>query len=162
MRLHFLSPARRGRGILVAPGFCPTSRFLVGAKTTGQCFFKFPHHIPSSMGMCKWFFKDATKIKNGCQSSTLIFFVGAKTQKLKVGNYSNFKIAFPIIWRCAGDFVKVSMQFEMAAMDELHNFCGSKNSKNKVRNNSHITITTIWKCGVYFVEIWNGHHKSIF
>ena len=29
----FLSPARRGRGILVAPGFCPASLFLVGAKT---------------------------------------------------------------------------------------------------------------------------------
>ena len=31
--LDLLSPARRGRGILVAPGFCPASRFLVGAKT---------------------------------------------------------------------------------------------------------------------------------
>ena len=29
----FLSPARRERGILVAPGFCPASGFLVGAKT---------------------------------------------------------------------------------------------------------------------------------
>ena len=36
----FLSPARRGRGILVAPGLCPASgdrrpasRFLVGGKT---------------------------------------------------------------------------------------------------------------------------------
>ena len=37
----FLSPAHRGRGILVAPGFCPASRFLVGAKTTGQIFLKF-------------------------------------------------------------------------------------------------------------------------
>ena len=36
---NFLSPARRGRGILVAPGFCPASRCLVGAKTTGQFFF---------------------------------------------------------------------------------------------------------------------------
>ena len=40
---HFLFPARRGRGILVVPGFCPASRFLVGAKTqktTGQIFFE--------------------------------------------------------------------------------------------------------------------------
>ena len=39
----FYSPPpspRRGRGILVAPGFCPASRFLVGAKTTGQFFFE--------------------------------------------------------------------------------------------------------------------------
>ena len=25
-------------------------------------FLKFQHHIPSNMGMCKWFYKDATKI----------------------------------------------------------------------------------------------------
>ena len=30
---HFLSPTSRGRGILVAPGFCLAPRFLVGAKT---------------------------------------------------------------------------------------------------------------------------------
>ena len=34
----FLPPARRGRGILVAPGFCPASLFPVGTKTTGQFF----------------------------------------------------------------------------------------------------------------------------
>ena len=32
-RCVFLSPARRGRGILVAPGFCQASRFPVGTKT---------------------------------------------------------------------------------------------------------------------------------
>ena len=44
----FSSPARRGRGILVAPEFCPAcgvwrpaSRFLVGAKTTCQIVLKF-------------------------------------------------------------------------------------------------------------------------
>ena len=45
--------------------------------------------MPSNMGICKWFFKDATKIQYGRQSSTPIFFVGAKTPKLEVGNYSN-------------------------------------------------------------------------
>ena len=74
----FLSPARRGRGILVAPGFCTAS----GVKTTGQYVLKFYHHIPSNMGMSKWFFRDATKIQNGRQMSTLKFFVGAKTLKL--------------------------------------------------------------------------------
>ena len=41
-------PLGYGRGILVAPGFCPAagvrhpaSRFLVGAKTTGHFFLKF-------------------------------------------------------------------------------------------------------------------------
>ena len=33
------------------------------------------------MGMCKWFFKDATKIQNGRQKSTLNLFVGSKTQE---------------------------------------------------------------------------------
>ena len=56
------------------------------------------------MGMCKWFFKDTTKIQNGRHRSTLIFFVGAKTLKTNVRNYSNFTITFPTIWRCAGDF----------------------------------------------------------
>ena len=59
-----------GRGILVVQGFCQVSRFLVGAKTTG-------HHIPNNMGMCKLFFKDATKIQNGHQRSTLKFVSGA-------------------------------------------------------------------------------------
>ena len=36
--IHFYPPPV---GILVVPGFCPASRFLVGAKTTGQIFLKF-------------------------------------------------------------------------------------------------------------------------
>ena len=38
-----------------------------------------------------------------------------------------------MIWRCAGDFFMVLLQFEMAAMDE-HNFCGRKNSNIEVKN----------------------------
>ena len=38
----FLSPARRRRGILVAPGFCPSSRFFLWAqKLTSQFILKF-------------------------------------------------------------------------------------------------------------------------
>ena len=59
----------------------------------------------------------------------LQFFVGAKTQKLKVRNYSNFTITFPTIWRCAGDFFKVLLKFKMTAMDELHIFIWSENEK---------------------------------
>ena len=33
VKTSFLSPARRGRGILVAPEFCPASSFLVDEKT---------------------------------------------------------------------------------------------------------------------------------
>ena len=34
-----------------------------------------------------------------------------------------------MIWRCEGDFVKVSMQLEMAAMDELHKFLWAQKFK---------------------------------
>ena len=61
-------------------------------------------------------------------------FVGAKTLKLEVnmfidgffrvtiynmGNYSNFTITFPMIWRWAGDFFKVLLKFKMATTDQL-------------------------------------------
>ena len=71
-------------------------------------------------------FQDATKIQNGGQRSTPIFFVGAKTLKLKVGNYSYSTTAFPTICRCAGDFFKVLLKFEIAAADQVHFFVGIK------------------------------------
>ena len=122
---------------------------------------------PTAEGSCHQLmtiFKDVTKIQKCCQSSTPIFFVCAKTPKLKVGNYSNFTITFPTIWRCAGDFFKVSLKFKMAATNKLHIFCGHKNWKIEISNNSHCTITlpTIWKCACDFTEIWNGHQKSTF
>ena len=119
----FLSPARRGRWALVAPGICPASRFLVGAKTQNYWsifFLKFHHDIPSNMGMCKWLFRDATKIQNGHQMSTPNFFVGAK---LKVRNYSIF---------C----YYISHDMEMCR------WLSHKNSKNfKGGNYSNSTIT---------------------
>ena len=74
------------------------------------------------MEMCKRFFKDATKIQNGRQRSTPNFFVGTKTPKLKVGNYLNFTITFPIMWRCGSDFFEILPKFKMAAMDKFHIF----------------------------------------
>ena len=81
--------------------------------------------------------------------------MGAKTPKIEGRNYSNFTITFPTICRCAGDFLKVLLKFEMAAMDELHNFLWSQKLKNVVRNNLNFTITlpTIWKCAGDFTEI---------
>ena len=64
-------------------------------------------------------FRYVTKIQNGRQRSTINFVVGAKTLKLKVRNFSNFTITFPMIWRCAGDFFKVILKFKMAATDQL-------------------------------------------
>ena len=76
-------------------------------------------------------FRDATEIQNGRQRSTLNFFVGAKTLKLKVRNFSNSTITFPMIWKCAGDFFKVLLKFKMAATDQLKFLGGRKNSKKK-------------------------------
>ena len=42
----------------------------------------------------------------------LQFFVGEKTLKLKVRNYSNFTTTFPTIWRCAGDFFQGSTEIQ--------------------------------------------------
>ena len=98
-----LSPGRRRRGILVAPGFSPASSvtFSCGRKNS----------------------------KTGHQRSTTIIFVGAKTLKLKVSNYLNFTITFPMIWKCAGDFFKVLLKFKMAATDQFIFLVGAKNSK---------------------------------
>ena len=71
--------------------------------------------------MCKWFFKDATKFQNGRQRSIPKNFVGAKTLKLEVRNYSNFTITLHTIWRCE-DFFKVLLIFKMAVTDQLQNF----------------------------------------
>ena len=84
------------------------------------------------------FFRDTTKIQNGRQRSTPIFFVGAKTQKNKGGNYSNVTTTFPTIWRCAGNFFKVLLKFKMAAMDGLHNFLWSQELKKLKSEIIHI------------------------
>ena len=81
------------------------------------------------MWMCNLFFKDATKIHNVRQKSTPIFFLGAKTLKLNVRNYSTLTTTLPTIWRCACDFFKVLREFKMAAMHELYNFVGAKTQK---------------------------------
>ena len=60
----------------------------------------------------------------------LQFFVGAKTKKIKVSDYSNFTITFPTIWRYAGDCFKVLLKFKMAAMGELHIFLWAQKFKN--------------------------------
>ena len=59
--------------------------------------------------------------------------MGAKTQKLKVINYSNFAITFPTIWRCTGDCLEVLLKFKMAAMDDF--FVGAKIKKMKSEKN---------------------------
>ena len=95
--------------------------FSCGHKNYWSIFEILAWHY-SNMVMCKWIFKDATEIQNGRQRSTPKKFVGAKTLKLNVRNYSNFTITFPTIWRCACDFFKVLRKLKMAAMLELHYF----------------------------------------
>ena len=99
--------------------------------------------------------KDATKIKNGRQKSTPKFFMGAKTLKLNLWNYSNFTITLPIIWRCSGDFFKVLLKFKMAATDQFHFFEVAKTQKIKDVNYSNFTITfpTIGRCACDFFKV---------
>ena len=66
------------------------------------------------MGMCKLIFKDATGNKNGRQRSTPKKFVGAKTLKLNVRNYSNLQSHSPqygdmqvIFYGFAGIFLRL-------------------------------------------------------
>ena len=72
----------------------------------------------------------AAKIQNSRHRSTPKNFLGAKTLKLEVRNYSNFTITFLTIWRCARDIFKVLLKFKMAATDQLPFFNGWENSKN--------------------------------
>ena len=66
-------------------------------KSVRLFFSNFNTTFLATWGCASDFFKDATKIQNGRQRSTPNYFVGAKTLKLKVRNYSNFTIAFPTI-----------------------------------------------------------------
>ena len=177
----------------------------MGAKTLKlevQKLFKFYCHIPQYIEMCRWFSQGATENQNGRHESNPFFFVGAKTLKFKVRNYSNATLTFPTIWRCSVDFLRfrwnskwppqINLNFLVGAKTlklsqkffkfyiliphnmemcrwffkgfaEIQNghhgstsiFCGRKNSKNEVRNNSHFTITlpTICRCASDFTEI---------
>ena len=81
-----LSPARRGRGILVASGFCPASRFLVGAKTqktTGHFFLNFNMTFLATWGCASDFLKMLPKFKMAADVNSKKIVV-AKTLKLNV------------------------------------------------------------------------------
>ena len=113
----------------------------------GQFFFKFQYLIPSNMVMCKWFFKDATKFQNGRQRSTPNFFVGGKTLKLKVRNDSNFTITLLSHSPQYGDVQVIFSRFywnsKWPPWINFIFFCGRKNWKIEISNNSHCTITMI-------------------
>ena len=106
---YFLFPTRRGKGILVAPGFCPASRSLVGAKPTGQFFFEFSTHghswqhgdvqvifYQTCYQNLKWPPEFNSKKLCGCN------FLNLK----KVRNYSNFTITFPPYGNVQVNFAK--------------------------------------------------------
>ena len=74
--------------------------------------------------LAKWgcasdFLKMLPKFKMAARRQLQIFLWA---QKLKVRNYANFTITFPMIWRCASDFFEVLIKFKMAAMDKLYIF----------------------------------------
>ena len=125
------------------------------------------------MRMCKWFFKDATKIQNGRQKLTPNFFCGHKNSKKKIGNYLNFTITFP-----TSDFLKVLLKFKMVVMDKLHIFLWVQNWNLKwppqidflyicERKKSNLIYVRGWYrtsgllLYVYLLE-WSLHFKNVF
>ena len=69
----------------------------------------------------------------------------AKTQK----NIQFILSTLTTIWRCACDFIKVLLKFNMAATDQLQFFCGHKNSNR----NFHITFLATWGCVSVFLKM---------
>ena len=67
----------------------------------------------------------------------LYHFCGCKNYLGK--NYLNFTIAFPTIWRFAGDFCKVLLKYKMVAMDELNNVLWAQKLKSEIIQILHIT-----------------------
>ena len=84
----------------------------------------------ATWGCVSDFLKVLQKFKMAARGQLQKKFVGTKTLKLNVRNYSNFIITFPTIWKCAGDFFKVLLKFKMTATDQLQLFGGRKNSRN--------------------------------
>ena len=106
---------------------------LGGVKTQKNClvifFFNFNITFLATWGCASDFLKMPPKFKMAARGKLPFFFVGAKTLKLKVRNYSNFTITFPTIWRCASDFFKVLLKYKMAAMYKLHIFLWARKLK---------------------------------
>ena len=87
------------------------------------------------------------------------FFAGAKVKNFKVRNYSHFTITFLTIWRGTGDFLKVLLKFQRAAMNELHNFCGHKSQKLKSEM-THI-LQPHYHPQVYFLNIFDRKNSYL-
>ena len=147
----FLSPARSGRGILVAPGFCPVSRFLAKTqKPLVKSFWNFTMTFLATWGCASDFLEMLPKFKMAARGQLQIFLWA---QKLR--NYSNFTITFPTIWRCASGFLRFCWNSKWPPWLNFIFSCGRKNWKIEISNNSHCTITlpTIWNCACDFTEI---------
>ena len=133
--------------------------FLGGVKTQKICLvnFFFNFNITflatwgwANMGMCKWFFKDATKFQNGRQRSTPTFFVGVKTKIIRIllshsPRYGDVQVTFSRFYWNSKLPPWINSIFS----------CGRKNWKIQISYNSHCTMTlpTIWKCACDFTEI---------
>ena len=63
---------------------------------------------------------DFPEIQNGRLGQTSSFFVAQKLKNLKVRNYLNFLITFPMIWKCASLFFL--SKFKMASASRLFNY----------------------------------------
>ena len=129
-------------------------------KLVWSIFFNFKHHIPSNKWMCNWFFKDGSKIQNGRQKSAPKLFVGAKSLKLNVRNYSNFTITFPTTWRCAGDFLQFCWNSKWPSWINFNFLRSQKLSRKLFKFYNHI-LHEMEMCMLFFqgfTEIQDGRH----
>ena len=76
-------------------------------KLVSSFFFNFNITFLARCGCASYFLKMQPNSKWPPEVNSTIF-CGRKNLKLHVRDYSNFRITFPTIWRCAGDFFKVS------------------------------------------------------
>ena len=148
-----------------------TLKFFVGAKTKtfSRQLFKFYYRIPHDMEMCRWLFQGFTEIQNGRHSSTLNLF----------GQFFlNFNITFLATWGCACDFLKMLQKFKMAARGQPQIFLWEQklqNFKSEIIqillshspwyadvqvtfsrfywNSKWPTLPTIWRCASDFLKV---------
>ena len=102
------------------------------------------------MGMCKWFFKDATKFQNGRQRSISNFFVGTKTLKLKSGIIQILLSHSPRYGDVQVTFLRFYWYSKWPPQINL-NFCGG--AKTHFFSNFNIIFLAAWGCASDFLKI---------
>ena len=155
----FLSPARRGRGILAAQGFRPASGVTQFSgretqKLVVNFFWNFKITFPATWGCVSDFFRMLPNFK-----------MAARGQLQICHKLFTFYNHIPHGMELCRWFFKVMLKFNMAATDQLHIFCGRKNLKVRNYSKFYNHIPHDMEMCMWFVqgftEIQNGRHGWI-